>query len=138
LDLARYTEDFFAAGSLLQSATPAQAVRADCKEYTENSWRFVAAQVEEQTLDDFWKHRADLAEALEGLRQEKSLDFACLLITDITRHYSVLLVAGSHEIITRIGYPKLDEQLFELKGIVSRKKQLLPHLMQVMGQVRRV
>lgn len=136
-DLRQYADEFFAAGSLLQTCSPAEAVRADCKDYEENGWRFAAAQVEEQSLDDFWKHRVALADALEELRREKSLDFACLLITDITNHYSVLLVTGREEIISLMGYPVLDTNLLELKGIVSRKKQLLPRLMTVMGQAKR-
>ena len=137
LNLETYVEEFFAAGSLLRTATPRQVVEADWKEFKEGDWKFAAAQVEEQSLDDFWKHQEKLQSTLEELCHEKSLDFACLLVTDITRHFSLLVTAGNPTLIANIGYPKMQDHLFELKGVVSRKKQLLPHLTNVISQVKK-
>ncbi len=133
--LKQFSEDFFSTGSALQVLTSEQVVRADAKEYEENGWKIVAAQVEELGLDQFWKRKEELGYALEAMRKERGLDFACLLITDITLHYSLLLVRGHAKIIENIGYPQLDPTLFELEGIVSRKKQLLPALIRILNQV---
>jgi manganese-dependent inorganic pyrophosphatase len=133
--LKQFSEDFFSTGSALQVLTSEQVVRADAKEYEENSWNIVAAQVEELGLDQFWKRKEELGYALEAMRKERGLDFACLLITDITLHYSLLLVRGDSKIIGAIAYPQLDPTLFELEGIVSRKKQLLPALIRILNQV---
>jgi len=54
------------------------------------------------------------------------------VITDITRHCSHLLVTGEERVINGIDYPREEPKLFELNGVVSRKKQLLPHLMSIM------
>lgn len=131
-DMAEFAREFFAAGSALQTLEPAQAIRADCKEYCENGWRFAVAQIEEQSLATFWPLRERLEGALEELRREAGLDLACLLITDITRHHSLLLACGAEALLERIDYPKLDPKLHDLPGIVSRKKQLLPHLIRVL------
>ena len=136
-DLKKFADAFFAAGSLLVSVEPGQAIRTDCKEYDENGWKIAVAQIEEQSLDNFWKKKDDLAAALETLRKGGNLDFACVLVTDITRHYSVLLTAGSKAVIGAIDYPKLEENLFELEGVVSRKKQLLPHLVHLLAKVKK-
>lgn len=137
-DLARFAEGFFAAGSLLVNTPAPQAVRTDCKNYDEAGWKIAVAQIEEQGLDNFWKQRDALAEALEGVRAEGALDFACLLVTDIGTHNSVLLTTGRPEIVQAIDYPRLGADLFELNGIVSRKKELLPHLARTLQKVRRV
>lgn len=128
VDLQHYAERFFAAGSALQVQTAAQVVRGDCKEFREAGWKFAVAQVEELGLERFWDRKAELRQALESLRTEKGLDFACLFITDITRHTSVMLAAGEEKVLDAIDYPRLEPGLFELEGVVSRKKQLLPHL----------
>jgi len=127
-DLKSYAEQFFAAGSVLQVQTAAQVVRGDCKDFTENGWKFAVAQVEELGLERFWDRKAELQQALDKLVSEKKLDFACLFITDITRHVSVMLAAGDARVLEEIDYPRLDGGVFELEGVVSRKKQLLPHL----------
>ncbi|NJK92055.1 MAG: putative manganese-dependent inorganic diphosphatase [Blastochloris sp.] len=135
IPLQQFSEDFFSTGSALQVLDSDQIVRADAKEYAENGWKIIAAQVEEQGLDRFWEREKELTQALETLRQERRLDFACLLITDITLHTSLLLVQGHADIIAQIDYPQLSPNLYELEGIVSRKKQLLPTLIRVLHKV---
>jgi manganese-dependent inorganic pyrophosphatase len=55
--------------------------------------------------------------------------FAGLLVTDINTQNSLLLVKGDPEIIARISYPHVEQdEIFDLPGIVSRKKQLIPYL----------
>lgn len=127
-DWGAYAEAFFAAGSALQAQTAEEVVRGDCKEFTEAGWKFAIAQVEELGLERFWDRREELAGALEALRAGRGLDFACLFITDISRHTSVLLSVGDGRVLEAIDYPRLDAGLHELDGVVSRKKQLLPHL----------
>jgi len=50
-------------------------------------------------------------------------------VTDIVRQTSLLLVMGEEELLDLIAYPRLAPDLFELKGVLSRKKQLVPHLL---------
>jgi manganese-dependent inorganic pyrophosphatase len=136
-DPSKMAEEYFSAGSVLQVSSADQAVRSDCKDFTENGWRLVIAQVEEQGFDHFMKHKKALREALEEMRQSKNIDFACLLVTDVTLHNSLLLTAGDERIIHAIDYPKVEDHLFELEDVVSRKKQLLPHLSRILSKLKR-
>lgn len=131
-DMAKFANDFFSTGSTLTVSTADAIVRADCKEYSEAGWNIGVAQIEEQNLQQFWARKDELRKALSGLNSEKRLDFSCLLVTDIVRHYSLLLVEGDKRLLEAIDYPQQEEHLFELDGIVSRKKQLLPRLMFIM------
>lgn len=137
LDIAKFAEELFAAGSALQTLSPDDALRADCKDYEENGWRFAVAQIEEIGLELFWKNKEALSAALDELVAEKRADFACLLVTDITRNTSLLLTAGDERVDAAIDYPKEDARLFELEGVVSRKKQLLPHLIRILGRMEK-
>jgi manganese-dependent inorganic pyrophosphatase len=119
----------FSAGSILSTATPDSAVRTDCKLYEENGARFSVAQVEELGFTSFWKTADALLEALERHRAEHALLFSCLLVTDIDTQGSLLLIRGDTDIARAITYPlKRAPDIFDLPGIVSRKKQLLPFL----------
>lgn len=132
LDLDGYARDFFCAGSALTVSTPDEVVALDCKEYEENGWRMVVAQVEELGLEGFWPRRMELAGALERKREESRADLAALMITDITAQSSLLMVCGEEELIAGLSYPEREDGLFELQGVVSRKKQLLPELVRVL------
>jgi manganese-dependent inorganic pyrophosphatase len=56
-------------------------------------------------------------------------------VTDITEHNSVLLAAGNDRVIDGIEYPKLHKHLFEMRGVVSRKKQLFPYLGRLLSRL---
>lgn len=135
IDVDAFVKDFFAAGSMLRESTPAAAVESDRKEFEENGWRISISQIEELGLGEFWKREHDLHAALETICREKNVQFACLMVTDITEHNSVLLVAGHERVIDGIEYPKLHKHLFEMRGVVSRKKQLFPYLGRVLSRL---
>jgi manganese-dependent inorganic pyrophosphatase len=132
--IADFAAELFAAGSILQTLPPRRAVEADCKIFEENGWRIGVAQVEELGFDHFGMIKEELRSALGELNQARGLDLSCLLVTDITRQDSLLLAVGGRQLILAIDYPRASGavDLFELRGVVSRKKQLLPHLIRVL------
>jgi manganese-dependent inorganic pyrophosphatase len=134
-DVAAFAEAFFAMGSALQLSSPRDALRMDCKAYTEGPWNLAVAQIEEVGFQHFERLKEALKTELEDLVQEKRLDFACLLVTDISLNNSLLLVAGREHLIGAIDYPRLESDLFQLDTVVSRKKQLLPHLARQFARV---
>ncbi|MCI0745352.1 MAG: putative manganese-dependent inorganic diphosphatase [Verrucomicrobia subdivision 3 bacterium] len=125
---AEFTEKLFASGSVLTSLPPPQAIVADCKEFHEQGRNFSVAQIEELGFDQFWKRKQEVVAALEEYRREKGYFFSALMVTDVARNSSLLLVAGARAFLKQIDYPSVEPGIFELEGIVSRKKQLLPYL----------
>ena len=136
-EVAPFAEAFFAVGSVLQLCAPREALRMDCKEYAEGPWKLAVAQIEEMGFDHFHRSRPALLAAMTDLLREQQLDFACLLVTDISMTNSLLLAAGDPHVIERIDYPRLDGNLFQLDAVVSRKKQLLPHLARVLSRLEK-
>ncbi|MES1167785.1 MAG: DHHA2 domain-containing protein, partial [Oleiharenicola lentus] len=67
--------------------------------------------------------------ALGDLCTAEKLVFAALLVTDINTQNSLMLVRGDPEFIRRISYAHVEQdEIFDLPGVVSRKKQLIPYL----------
>lgn len=122
--------EIFSVGSPLLTMTAEQAITADSKPYSELGHRFVVAQVEELTFAHFEEKRDALLAALEAKCQREGLLFAALLVTDINDQNSLLLVRGNERFLATIHYPQRAPFLWELAGVVSRKKQLLPYLLQ--------
>jgi manganese-dependent inorganic pyrophosphatase len=123
-----FTEKLFASGSLLTLKSAPQAIQTDCKEYTQNNVKFSVAQIEEIGFEQFWKRKDELLAALEAYRAGRAYYFSTLLVTDVTTQNSLLLVVGDEKFIKRINYPRLESGIYELREVVSRKKQLLPYL----------
>lgn len=119
----------FNSGSIILNTTPQKVIESDCKVYHEGEFHFSASQVEELGFSNFWEHDKELLEALEEFRVKEGLMFSVLLVTDINTQNSLLVVRGDHDIVSHIGYPQIDNlPIFELKDVVSRKKQLIPYI----------
>jgi inorganic pyrophosphatase/exopolyphosphatase len=134
VDPSQLAAEIFAVGSPLLTMTPKQAVGADSKVYVENGYRFSVAQIEELSFAHFAEKRDALLEELEAQRIEKKLVFSALLVTDINEQTSLLLVRGEDSFLSAIDYPETSPFIWELAGVVSRKKQLLPYLLQCVAR----
>ena len=133
VDLAEYAREFFEIGSALRSSTPAEVIREDCKEFREHGARFSISQIEETGFDLFWERKDDLRTALEEMAARQRFDFSALLVTDVVSNGSLLLLSRESEAWEEINYPRLDRGLYALKNVVSRKKQLLPLISQLLA-----
>ena len=136
VDLEQYAKEFFEIGSALRSSTPAEVISEDCKEFTEHAVRFSISQIEETGFDLFWERKDELRAALEHFAKQQRLDFAALLVTDVMTNGSLLLLSKESAAWDDINYPRLDRSLYSLKNIVSRKKQLLPLILQLIIPAR--
>ncbi len=131
-DLEQYAKEFFEIGSALRTGSPAKVVREDCKEFEEQKRRFSISQIEEIGFELFWNRKDELLQALRELAQERKLEFSALLITDIISNGSLLVMSHEAAYWEEINYPRVDRNIYQLDGVVSRKKQLLPLISQVL------
>ena len=68
---------------------------------------------------------------LKGMRKAGGYYFSALMVTDITELSSILLVEGDRDFVSLLRYPRLGPGIFELKDVLSRKKQLVPLLIEL-------
>lgn len=127
-DPTALASEIFSVGSPLLTMTTEEAIAADCKEYEERGHRFSVAQIEELSFAPFETRKEALREALEAYRAAHRYEFSALLVTDVNTQKSLLLVRGDAAYTHLIDYPMDGEGVWQLDGVVSRKKQLLPYL----------
>jgi manganese-dependent inorganic pyrophosphatase len=132
-DLEEYAREFFAVGSALRSGQSRDVIREDCKEFTEHGIRFSISQIEETGFELFWQRKEEMLAALVDLAQQRGLDFSALLVTDIVSNSSLLLMSHEPDYWEEINYPRVDRYLYQLDDVVSRKKQLLPLIAQLIA-----
>lgn len=128
VNAAELSELIFSSGSVILSNPPEAIIRSDQKIYEQGDLRYSVAQVEELGFSNFWKHHDDLQKALLEQASDEDLLFSALLVTDINTQNSLLMVEGNPEVAEAISYNQIEEEdVFDLPGIVSRKKQLIPY-----------
>jgi manganese-dependent inorganic pyrophosphatase len=137
VDSRALADAIFSSGSVILASPPEKVIRTDFKIYEEDRVRFAVSQVEELGFGNFWQHAKQLTSALHGLCETENLAFACLLVTDINTQNSLLLVKGDPDFISRISYPHVEkDEIFDLPGIVSRKKQLIPYITSLLKEMQ--
>ncbi|OYP38265.1 putative manganese-dependent inorganic diphosphatase [Rhodopirellula sp. MGV] len=132
VQLDEFASDFFSVGSALRTCSPDQVVREDCKHFEESGQKFSISQIEEIGFDLFWQRKDELFSALESMADSQQLEFSALLVTDISSNGSLLMMSREPQGWEEINYPELEDRLYQLDGVVSRKKQLLPLISSLM------
>jgi manganese-dependent inorganic pyrophosphatase len=133
VDPRELASEIFSVGSPLLTMSASQVINADCKEYEDGGRRFTVSQIEELNFLHLEEKQTVLIDQLESHRLKQGLYFAALLITDVNTQDSILLVCGAPEFLARISFPSRAPHVWELAGVVSRKKQLLPYLLQCLS-----
>ena len=134
-DPGELAEAMFSVGSPLLTFAPEAMITADCKEYEEGGRRFTVSQIEELSFAHLAGKQAAIVEALDRHCQARGLFFAALLVTDINTQDSLLLACGAPRFLARITFPARGPNAWALAGVVSRKKQLLPYLLQCLSGI---
>ena len=133
LDPQEFGKRIFSAGSALGAySSLRQLILADFKDYETDGQKFGVGQVEVVSFEEFNSLKEDITTALAAVKEERGLDMAGLLVTDIVPETSLLLALGSKELPYLMSYPQIEENIYELRGVLSRKKQLVPHLLKVL------
>jgi manganese-dependent inorganic pyrophosphatase len=71
-------------------------------------------------------HLDGLKSALENLKKEQGLDFTMLMITDVVGGSSRIVLQSAPPALDELPFPHLADGTLDARGVVSRKKQLLP------------
>jgi len=116
-----------AAGAGLSNRKPDEVVSTDIKSFESEGFKFAVAQAEVTDIMQLVEHLEPLTQALDALKDKRGLDFAMLLVTDVVRGSSRLIVSShAPPILDDLPYPPLSDGTRDAAGVVSRKKQLLP------------
>lgn len=127
------SDEMLSVGSSIASQPARNVIRADKKDYNTTRFKFAVAQVEEVGFEHFFEHRGELLKEMRNLRRDEKLDLFALLVTNVVRETSMMLCVGEKRVLDRVNYTRLDDSTFDLPGVMSRKKQLLPALLKVMS-----
>ncbi len=121
-----YGKQVLSASAGLSAHAPEEIVNTDLKQYEAGKFRFAIAQAEVTDLVQLTETREKLLAALSALRDKRALDFAMLMVTDVVRGSSRLILTSEPPELSDLPYPPQPDGTRLAEGVVSRKKQLLP------------
>jgi manganese-dependent inorganic pyrophosphatase len=128
LDIKTLGHELQSAANQVNSLSAEELITLDMKEYTERGLSFSVSQIETDNPEALVERRAEIAAALEQARSARDFLFSALLVTDVTVLDSLLFVTGKKSFTSHINFPITERGIYMLKEIVSRKKQLIPLL----------
>jgi len=114
------------AGVGLESRDAMEIVTSDLKLYKSGEFNFAIAQAEVTNQMQLTDNLERVTAALNTLREQRGLDFAMLMVTDVVGNSSRMVLVNPPPILDDLPYPHLQDGTLQADGVVSRKKQLLP------------
>lgn len=129
VDAEEYGINMLKAGADLSKKTVEELISLDAKEFTLGSKKVEIAQVNTVDIEDVKKRQPELEAALSKVIAEKNLDLFLLVITDILENDSLALAIGDQASkVEKAFNVTLENNTALLRGVVSRKKQVVPVL----------
>ncbi|MBP5551933.1 MAG: DHH family phosphoesterase, partial [Spirochaetales bacterium] len=131
-DLMAFGKELFSHSESLSTRDPESVIKSDFKTYTENGVKIGVGQCEVPFLSDLNDYKDTYLAALVDTNKAKGMNWALLMITDVLRGDSVLLSSDS-KFEKKVSYTLISDHVFDMKGVLSRKKQLLPEILHAVG-----
>jgi manganese-dependent inorganic pyrophosphatase len=133
VDPTEFAVEMFRARSSGASFSPEEVVTRDLKEYRIRDSRVGVAQAETVDADELLAHRDALMAYMESLAGARGYDTLVLMVTDVVREGSELLVVGRTRPVEKAFGVSLASGSAWFDGMLSRKKQVAPQLVESAG-----
>mgnify|MGYP001078042795 CR=1 FL=1 len=129
LDLQGLGSEIMRAKCDIQGRSVAQIVGGDLKEYDFSGNKIGIGAVEIADFKDIEPMMEQTLKEMERTRAEKQWTTMILMITDIVRGDSKLLIVGQKlDVVERAFQKSAHDQVIYLEGVMSRKQQVVPPL----------
>lgn len=129
IDTEKFAMEMFRKGTSLENKKPIDLLRSDVKRFIIQEEGLRVCQVFTVDMESLTPIREELLSLMDNLRRENMETTFVLMITDIFKEESEVLVSGKYgEELAQSFNEKLKDQSFMAKGLLSRKKQLIPKL----------
>ncbi|MCI8786683.1 MAG: putative manganese-dependent inorganic diphosphatase [Eubacterium sp.] len=136
IDIEILAKNMFQAGSDFNRKTPEEIFYQDFKTFSAGKYEFGVAQLSAMSREELDTVRGKLKDFIEMVLNERKLDMVFVMLTDILEESTILLSAGEDAdgMIRQAFSVRREADGCLLKGVVSRKKQLIPALIGAMQE----
>ena len=134
IDIVEFADELFRSASNLKSKSPEELMYQDFKTYSVNKVTFAVGQINFMNTTDLQEAKAKLLDYLKLSFRRNDIDMLFIMLTNIIEESSELLFYGdgAKEAAETAMKAAASGDSLPLKGVVSRKKQMIPALMAVL------
>lgn len=133
IQLEGHARQMFQAGSNFSAKTPQEILYQDFKTFHTDEVEFAIGQLTAMSMEGLQAAKEKLSGYIGQVQKEKQLDMVYVMLTDILEESTELIFTGERakEMAMQAfhGHAEDHEDSLWLKGVVSRKKQMVPALM---------
>lgn len=135
VNLDEYGLQMLKAGADLSDKTVQQLIALDAKEFPMGNYKVEIAQVNAVDVNDVLSRQAEVESVLRHVIADKGLDLFLFVVTDILNNDSVAIALGRAAAAVEKAYNViLADNKAVLKGVVSRKKQIVPIMTETLSE----
>lgn len=129
VNLEEYGLEMLKAGTALGDKNESELLNMDMKIFDIDGTKIGVAQVNTVNEAELTEKKESLVKEIDGIIEGEGLKFFVFIITNILSNDSVGIVVGEGtEVVEKAFGEKISDSLITLKGVVSRKKQVIPPL----------
>ena len=132
-----YAVGMFRAGSNLKDKTPEEIFFQDYKRFSVNEINFGVEQISSMDADELMDIKGKIMPYMEEQLHSQGINMIFFMLTNMIETSTVLIAMGqgSGQVIeSAFDAPRLDDGVYRLEGVVSRKKQLIPDILTALSQ----
>ena len=137
INIETFAKSMFQAGSDFKNKTTEEIFYQDFKIFHTGEYDFGVSQVSALSREELNKVGEQLKPFMKQVLGEKKLDMVYVMLTDILEESSNVIFAGQEAgkiLADAFRVEKYEEDSVHLEGIISRKKQMIPTLMNAMTE----
>lgn len=135
IDMEKHANEMFRAGSNFHSKTTEEICYQDFKTFTTGEIQFGVSQISAMSREELDEVKERVLPYQSTIMEERKLDMVFIMLTDILNESTELICMGkgADEAVEKAFYKQKINDGFRLRGVVSRKKQLIPELLDAMA-----
>lgn len=134
VDIKDFGMEMFKAGTSLVGKTVEEIFNQDYKKFSFGDVSVGVAQVNTMDIEGFAPYKAEMLAYMEQVAKDNHMEFTMLLLTDVINATSEVLVAGNRPDYVETAFKvELVDQQASLPGVISRKKQVVPVITDVLA-----
>ncbi|WP_150845007.1 MULTISPECIES: putative manganese-dependent inorganic diphosphatase [unclassified Clostridium] len=137
IDIEKFAQEMFKAGTSLEGKSSKELLYQDFKIFNMGNFKVGVGQITTTYMDGFTPLINDLKTVMNEKANQGKFDLIILMVTDIFKSSSLFIVCGEHkEVFSRAFNIKLNNGTAYIDQVVSRKKQVIPPLTEVINQIK--
>lgn len=136
IEIEEYAKKMFRAGSDLKGKSAEEIFYQDYKKFTASDMTFGVGQITSLDQSELEEIKEKIMPYMEAVKEEQGLNMVFFMLTNILEETTYLAMTGdnSQSIIEQAFETTADGNVAVLPGVMSRKKQLIPNVLNIIQQ----